>query len=239
MKLLDSVSIIVPAYNEEGNIERTIDELIEITEESHDLVEIIVINDGSIDKTGEIIEKYAENYPFIKAYHNRPNKGLGYTYRKGVELATKNYITLVPGDGEICKDSIKTYLALTGYADIIIPFIQNYWIRPLSRQFLSKTFTMLVNAISGLNITYYNGPVIHKAELLKKRKINADGFGYQAELLVKMIKEGASFVQVSMLLQPRRYGATSALNLKNFIDVAKTLYEIFSYCYLRKDKSTT
>ncbi|MBF0275158.1 MAG: glycosyltransferase family 2 protein [Nitrospinae bacterium] len=228
--LIDTLSIIVPAYNEAGNIEKTLDDLLRILKDDLEKIEIIVINDGSKDDTGKIIDDYGSRYPSVKPYHNNPNKGLGYTYRRGVELATMNYITLVPGDNEICIDSIRNYLMLTGCTDIVIPFIQNYETRPLLRQGLSKMFTMVINAISGLNITYYNGPVVHSAKLLKARDINTDGFAYQADLLVRMIKEGATFTQVSMLIQPREHGAANALNMKNLIAVTRTIIDLFKYC---------
>jgi len=235
MLLHDTLSIIIPAYNEAGNIELALDDLLDILKDDLNKVEILVFNDASTDNTGEIADDYASRYPCIKVIHNNPNKGLGYNYRKGIEMATMNYIMLIPGDREINIVSIKAIMTLIGFSDIVIPFIQNYKIRPLLRQALSKSFTLTINAISGLNITYFNGPVVHKATLLKARKINTDGFAYQAELLVKMILEGATFTQVSMIIQPREHGVANALNPQNILRVTRTIFDLIKYRLFRKE----
>ncbi len=236
MLLEHTLSIIVPAYNEAGNIELALDDLLDIIKGNEEKVEIIVINDGSKDNTGEIAEGYARKHPSVRVHHNNPNRGLGYSYKKGVESAEKEYIMMVPGDREICKESIRTIISLTGQADIIIPFIQNRKKRSWVRQGISKLFTMTVNLISGLNITYYNGPVIHSAKLLKAQEIKTAGFAYQAELLVKMILNGASIIQVSMLIQPREFGAANALKAQNFLRVGRTLLSLCKYVYLTRGK---
>ncbi len=236
MLLEHSLSIIVPAYNEAGNIELALDDLLDIVKGNEEKVEIIVVNDGSKDDTGTIAEEYAKTHPSVRVHHNNPNRGLGYSYSKGVELAEKEYIMMVPGDREICKESIRTAISLTGQADIIIPFIQNREQRSLTRQGISKLFTLTVNLIAGLNITYYNGPVIHNAKLLKAQEIKTAGFAYQAELLVKMILDGASFIQVSMLIQPREHGAANALKLTNWVRVGRTLLSLCYYVYFIRGK---
>ena len=89
-----AVSIIVPAYNAEQYIGQCMDSLVAQTLRE---IEIITINDGSTDKTGEILEKYAEKYENIKVY-NQENKGLYKTREIGIGYAIGEYVGWVDAD---------------------------------------------------------------------------------------------------------------------------------------------
>ncbi|HCG96912.1 MAG TPA: glycosyl transferase, partial [Erysipelotrichaceae bacterium] len=89
------LSVIVAAYNEEKNIHRCLDSLVHQT--MRDGLEIIVVNDGSIDKTAEICDKYAEEYDFLKVLHTT-NNGQGMARNRGIEEATGDYIGFVDAD---------------------------------------------------------------------------------------------------------------------------------------------
>ena len=95
MKL--TISLIIPALNEEAGLEPTVNKVIQALGEKFTDYEILIVNDGSQDKTGEIAERLAANNYHIRVFHNPKNLGLGYNYRRGVGLATKDYIGWVPG----------------------------------------------------------------------------------------------------------------------------------------------
>ena len=87
-----SVSIIIPAYNEEKNLAQTIKFLLDrLNENIISDFEILVFDDNSTDNTGKIADDLAEKYPQIKVIHNPRNMNLGYNITKGFQLATKEY----------------------------------------------------------------------------------------------------------------------------------------------------
>jgi len=95
------VSIVIPCYNEEKNIDRTIEGLMEISEGSRYDFEIIAVNDGSTDKTWEVIESYAEKYEIVKGINFMGNHGQSAAYQAGFDLSKGDYVVTVSADLEI------------------------------------------------------------------------------------------------------------------------------------------
>ncbi len=229
-----TISVIIPALNEENNITSTIENVLLTIGDKFSDYEIIVFNDCSSDRTGDIIEELAATNKKIKVINNKNTMGFGYNYRKGVELANYDYISMIPGDNEISLESINSMYSAIGKADMIIPYTVNFWVRPLMRQYLSRIFTKTLNFLFNLRLNYYNGPVIHKREIIKSVHLSTDSFAFQIEALVKLVKSGHSFIQVGMFLKEREYGKSKAFRFKNIIGVLKTVIILFLDIYLFK-----
>lgn len=221
-----SISVIVPALNEEKSLEPTVNNILSALNDSFSDYEIIIFDDASRDKTAEIADRLATEDGKIKAVHNEKTMGFGYNYRRGVELAKYDYVSMIPADNEISAGSIKDIYNAVGKADIIIPYTLNYKVRPLLRQCLSCIFTKALNFLFNLKLNYYNGPVIHKRNLITSVKLSTNSFAFQAEALVKLIKSGYSFVQVGMHLNERKYGKSKALRTKNILGALKTVIKL-------------
>jgi dolichol-phosphate mannosyltransferase len=100
------VSIVIPCYNEEGNIGKILDELLKLTEDHKYSFEIIAVNDGSKDKTWEVIRKYANTHPNIKGINQMGNFGQSSAYMAGFDLAEGDYVVTVAGDLETPLENV-------------------------------------------------------------------------------------------------------------------------------------
>ena len=101
-----TVSIIIPCYNEEENIRKTLDGLLELTRNHKYSFEIIAINDGSKDGTWEAIKKYATTHPEIKGVNQMTNFGQSCAYMAGFDIASGDYVVTVSADLEISLENI-------------------------------------------------------------------------------------------------------------------------------------
>lgn len=231
-----SISVIIPAYNEEKNIEATVKDTIAAIGENFSAYEIIIFDDCSKDRTGEIADNIARENGNIRVVHNEINKGLAYNYKKGVELANNDYVGMVPGDNENDPKTISDIFASVGKADIIIPYTANQHDRPLMRRIVSYSFTGIMNFLffGKWKIKYFNGPVVHKKELIKSVSIKADNFAFQAEALIKLIKRGCTYYQIPTYIRPRTYGKSSAMKIKNLWGVFKTILSLYKEIYFSK-----
>jgi hypothetical protein len=133
---------------------------------------------------------------------------------------------LVNGDNVEPVEVLETVLSHLGQADIVIPFFGRLDTRPAHRQIISRTFTRLVNVLSGAHIHYYNSLVLHLRENVVRWHPGTRGFGYQAELITQMLAQGATYVEVEVPGAEREHGASKAFRPRNALSVACSLFRI-------------
>jgi dolichol-phosphate mannosyltransferase len=219
-----SLSIVIPAYNEAGNILGTLENVTGALDRLAIDAEILVVDDGSSDGTGALVTANAGRFPAVRLLVNERNMGFGATYRRGVQAASRDFIVMVHGDNAWGADTLRGLFARVGDAEIIVGYTRDMWrSRSLARTILSKTFTLLVNLITGRRLKYYNGLQIHRASVLKNLTIQSSGYGFQAEVLVKALRLAQTYLEVPMDLMERERGESKAFRLKNAIDVIRTL----------------
>ena len=219
-----SLSVIIPAYNEAGNIMATLENVATAFETLAIPHEILVIDDGSRDDTAAIVERARGRYPAVRLLKNEKNMGFGWSYRRGVDEAALAHIVMVHGDNAWGWATLREFFGRTGDADVIIGFTRDMLkSRTWARTVISKTFTLLVNLITWRHLRYYNGLQIHQAPVLKSLRIESRGYGFQAEVLVKALRLTRTHVEVPMDLIEREQGESKAFRMKNVVDVMHTL----------------
>ncbi|HEY1912554.1 MAG TPA: glycosyltransferase family 2 protein [Vicinamibacterales bacterium] len=219
-----SLSIVVPAYNEAGNIIGTLENIEAALSASPLEHEVLVVDDGSSDGTGALVAAQAGRFSNVRLITNPRNLGFGATYRRGVEHAALDHIVMVHGDNAWGAETLRELFSHVGEADVVIGYTRRMWrTRSLTRAAISKTFTFFVNLITGRRIQYYNGLQIHPAAILKGMQIQSSGYGFQAEVLAKSLKLTRTFVEVPMDLTERQQGESKAFRVRNAIDVMRTL----------------
>jgi len=233
----DSVTAIVPALNEEKYIEQSVHGMIEVFRSNNLPYEIIIINDGSSDRTGEIAEALAKKNKNIQVVHHETPKGLGGAYKVGIALTKTQYVIMLVANNENDLASTNNTIQQRGKADMIIPFPRNMAERPVNRQIASRLFTAVAKGISGakvgVQLKYYNGSVLHKTELIKSINIKTDSYAYQAEALIKLISRGNSFIEVPKTVNFNQH-STSAFKINNFVGVGKFFLNILFDFQIRK-----
>ncbi|MFQ5466379.1 MAG: glycosyltransferase family 2 protein [Thermodesulfobacteriota bacterium] len=224
-----SISVIVPCLNEEANVRGAVESVKEALSSTGRFgdFEILIFNDGSSDGTGRVADELAAAEKGVVAVHNPRNMGFGYNYTEGVRRASKEYVIMIPGDNEIPAEAIKTIFGRVGEADIVVPYTANTWVRPLSRRAVSRAFVILMNRLFGLRLAYYNGTCVIKSELLKQVPMKTWGFAYMAAILVRLIKSGATYVEVGVKIRQREAGATKAFRPRNIVSVASAIAALF------------
>lgn len=224
-----SITFFVPCLNEEKNVGWALDTIVELMGELGKPYEIIVVDDASVDGTVEKVLEYCQHHPEarINLIKNPFCRGLGRNYFIAAQRARGEYFMTVCGDAADPPEAIRAILSYMGKADAVVPYLGSNDTRPLGRRLLSRTFTFLVSLLSGHRLKYYNGPVLHKTENVRMGFSETSGFGYQAELLCRLLDEGISAVEVQMVTNVRDQGASKAFKIGNFLSVSNTLFHIF------------
>lgn len=229
LKIVDKyeISFFVPCYNEEKNILNTLNNIKEACKDINH--EILIVDDGSIDSTAEIVKKYIakSKSQHIRLFVNKKNYGLGFSYFKYSMDAQGKYYMLINGDNVEPAESIEKIISFRGNADLIVPFFDKKDKRNLFRRTLSLIFTLIVNVISLNTVKYYNGPVLHKTKNVQLYRSVTFGYGYQAELVCKLIALDYTYLNIEISNTDRQFGTTKAFSLENFLSVTNSLIIIF------------
>ncbi len=234
------ISFVIPALNEEDVVGDVVRDIWTVVDSTTDTFELILIDDGSTDRTGAIMDQLGQDLPGIRVLHNRPNIGLGASYRKGVAEAKLDYVMMLCGDGGLPATSLPDIIAKVGTADIVVPYMRNLrQIKSPMRFALSRTYTFLMNLLSGHKLHYYNGLPVHRRDLLQGITITSSGFAFQGEILCKLLKAGCSYVEVPTE-GGEKTSRSSALKLGNFINVAavflRLAIDVYHYRPVRKGR---
>jgi dolichol-phosphate mannosyltransferase len=221
--LAKSISIVIPALNEEAVVEGVVRDIAKQVTAFFADYEIILIDDGSSDKTGDIMDRLSIELPHIRVIHNPGNIGLGASYQRGVADARCNYLMMLCGDGGMPAASLPSIFAAVGSADIVAPYVTNLrTIKSPVRYFTSRVYTNLLNLLFGQKIKYYNGLPVHRVDLLRQLRINSTGFAFQGEILTKLLRSGCSMTEVGVAGAEMTRNS-SALRFKGLLNIAKVL----------------
>ena len=224
---LKPITFLVPALNEEENIEGTVATIISAINHFRCDYEILLVNDGSTDSTPQIMDRIARENQSFHVLHNEHNLGLGGAYKRGINYAKKEHVMWISGDNAETVGNLVNIVSHVGEADIVIPFLQASKARPWLRRLTSRCFTAIINSLFGLNIHYYNGSVIHRTELIKTVSIRTNSFAYQAEALVKLLRGGCSYVEVPYSSATYDGVFSYAMRPKNLVSVLKAIVCLF------------
>ena len=208
-----ALSVIVPAYNEERELEAAVRALRKTLDEMKRPAEIIVVDDGSKDRTGVIADSLAVLLKDVRAYH-QANKGIGGAFQAGAALARGEYIMLWPVDMPATPADFAPYLEHMGEADVIVgcrrkrvgynPLMRlNAWIYP-----------RLVKTLFRLRVRDVNWIHAYRRSAFVRIRLTQDGIPMLAEVLVRLRDAGATFEEVDVDMKARRQGVPSASRLR-------------------------
>jgi len=230
------VTVIMPALNEEGNIISAIDSTLKAFENFGITGEIIVINDGSTDKTQELVENKIKNDSRVRLIRHLAPLGIGACFWDGVDNARGIAVVLLPGDNENIPDEILRYYKLLEDVDIVIPFVFNKEVRSHFRNLLSYIYRSIINLTFFVNFNYTNGTVLYRRSILKELNFRSNGFFFQTDILIRLVKKGYLFAEVPYKLGKRKEGKSKALSFKSLIQVAKGYLQLVKSIYLNTIK---
>ncbi|MDD5086015.1 MAG: glycosyltransferase family 2 protein [Candidatus Omnitrophica bacterium] len=184
-----SLSVVVPAYNDEQTVEVLIRDGIAVLEEMGCDFEIFVINDGSSDRTGKVLEDLSKADSRIRVQHHPQNKGYGVTLRDLYKGAKKELIFSAPGDGQIPIGEILKLLPEILSNDIVIGRRvdrKDNW----KRYIQTKIYNFLIRRIFGLTTRDINSVKLIKRRVFDEITLETESPFVEAELCIKAAYKG-------------------------------------------------
>ena len=208
-----SLSVVLPAFNEEVLLAGTVRSLAGTLAALGVSHEIILVDDGSRDRTGAIADELARTLPALSVCHQE-NQGLGGALRTGIARARGQYVLTWPADVPVERDDLAPFVDRLGAADVLVgvrsrragynPLMQlNSWIYP-----------RLVALLFGLRLRDVNWIHLYRTDYIRRVTLTQRGIPMLVEALVRLRDLGATFLEVPSEMKARTAGVASASRLR-------------------------
>ena len=222
------VTLFIPCLNEEQRIVPTLETVQAAMPELGCSYEVIVVDDGSTDRTAVMVEEYCRTHPDlpVRLHRNPRNLGLSRSFVDTAFRGRGRYYRLVCGDNVEPKESLVRILREMGRADIIIPYYPVLPGKSRLRKMISRLYTRIVDLLGGHHIHYYNGCALYRRYDVMRWASYNYGFGFQAHLITTLLDEGATYREIPLEGFHLTKDRGSPLNLRNFLSTGHTLMEI-------------
>jgi glycosyltransferase involved in cell wall biosynthesis len=222
---MDSLSIVLPAYNEEENVAGAVEQVSEAAQQLDVDYEIILVNDGSTDRTGEIARELEQRIPNFRLVEHYPNRGYGGSLKAGFAAATEDLIAFIPADKQFDFDEITRFLEKIGQADIVSGYRADRQ-DPLIRKFNALGWNTLVRLLFGYLCRDIDcGFKLFRREVLDHVTLVSSGAMIDTEFLAGAKARGFRIAEVEVTHLPRVAGHPTGANvrviLKAFRDLAR------------------
>lgn len=232
----ESISIVIPAYNEEETIESVVKEASKILKRIKLDYEIVLVNDGSSDNTGKIINKIAKNSKKIRVVHHRVNKGFTGAMKTCFKSARKHFIFLAPADGAFDFSQLPKFLeAIRGY-DVATAYIireEETLITKIKILFFHAPFLFLSRCLLGIKLREFSSVSLWRRRVIQSIEIESPDRSamFLPELISKALADKCKFTEVQIRWYRRQGGEAKGAR---FSVAARTLLAMIRLWFITK-----
>ena len=220
-------SIVIPAYNEEANINKIVKEVSRVLKDVADKYEIIIVDDGSWDRTGEIADTLARENSFIKVIHHKHNKGYGAALWDGIHASRYDYIFFTDADLQFDLNDLKKLVYFVPEYEVVL----GYRIKRrdgIIRAINAKAWNILNRIIFGLKVKDIDCAFkLFKSDVIKNVTLKSHGAMMSAELLINLQRRGVKFKEVPVTHFPRTHGTQTGAKINVILRAFKELMQLY------------
>lgn len=234
-----SLTVLIIAHNDAATLEQTVERVYRALSVSVEDFGIVVFDDGSTDQTFSMATALSGRYPFLRLRRNEQRLGLGRCIVQAAAEVKTNYVVYVPADNTWLLRSFLDLFGNLGKADVVTSFSSNLLAAMApAKRLVSRSYTLILNTLFKKNIHYYNGLTIYPVDFLRQGATKTEGFGFQAEALLKAITSGYSFLEVSLPVDVDNLPKARAITLTNVWDASSTIVRLMMDLYFRHPHKT-
>jgi putative flippase GtrA len=219
-----SLSIVLPAYNEEAIIDTTLEQVLSELEAQVKDFEVIVVNDGSTDRTESIVSTIMQIEPRVKVVTHERNQGYGAALADGFAAATKELTFFMDSDGQFDIRDLARLLIFIDEYDAVIGYRldrQDTWVRKLN----AWGWKLLIRNVLSVQVHDIDCAfkLLH-TDFLHQHPLETRGAMINAELLYKLKRDGYTYREVGVHHLPRRGGRATGANLSVIVRAFRELF---------------
>lgn len=222
-----TISIVVPAYNEQDHIADTIRQILSGIPNSVADYELIIVDDGSTDSTGDIIRAFTN--PRIRYVVHKHNIGKGAALISGFRQACMEWVLFTDADLQINISNLESFFKQADGSDIITGYRQKRQ-DPLMRLVSSKIYTAVIHVVLGFHLRDIGCPFkLIRKSFLDECQLHSRGFFIDTELIHTAFTKGLRIKELGVACQPRQKGK-STVRLRHVFEMVRELLELLHRC---------
>jgi len=223
----NGISLFFPVYNDEKTVRIVTEKALKVLSLLTNTFEIIIVNDGSPDRSGEIADQLQKEHPQVKVIHHPKNLGYGAAVKSGFTNSQYPWICFTDGDDEYdVYDFLKLY-KLKDFYDLIITF---RYVKLYSgkRQIISYCYNMILRCLFRINYRDVStGLRMVRKSLIDSLDLQTDSPFIGAEIAIKTMLKGYRVGEVGIQTFPRQFGQGASTSYKNIIATIKDMIKIY------------
>jgi glycosyltransferase involved in cell wall biosynthesis len=213
-KIPGSLSLVLPAHNEEDNIKIVVDHALKTLPCFAETFEIIVVNDGSRDKTAEIINELARIHPQVKPQHHKVNRGYGGALTTGFKASTGDFVMFMDADRQFDIVDLGLLTPFIGKFDVVAGFRKERN-DPFIRRMNAEIFNLVVRALFSVHLHDIDCAFkVFRGEQIRAINLTESGALINTEMQAKLRRQHATIQQVAVNHYPRVAGTATGGNFR-------------------------
>ena len=222
-----SLSVIFPAFNEEANIQRTVESARQVLPKLAQTWEIILVNDGSKDATTPLCDELAEQYPEVRAIHHVDNRGYGAALKSGILAARHDFIFFTDSDGQFDLEELEHLIEYADHYEIVTGY-RGKRQDPPHRLINAFGWKMLVRMVLGVKVRDIDCAFkIFQRSVFDRVQIRSVGAMVNTEILAQANAFGMRIHEVRVSHYPRQFGKPSGANLRVIAKAFRELLRLY------------
>lgn len=233
MKKFPSITIAIPAYNEEENIEFVVKKSLKELPKYFSNYEVLVVDDGSKDKTASILDSLSKKSKNLRVIH-QPNGGYSQAMLTGIRNAQKEFVAYLPADGQYFVSDMAKMFPLMENSDIVLGYRGIRKDYNFYRKIISYGYLSFLWLLFGITVKDLNGPNIWRTSQVNKLKkiysVDSKGVFILAEIVARFVKKDLRISEAPSVYRSRIGGVVKNAKFKvvkdTFIDAVKIWWKM-------------
>lgn len=219
-------SLILMTYNEEGSLERTVRELLEVLRSFPGGFELVIVDDGSRDASAARADELATTEAEVRVVRHPENQGLGGVYRTGFAEARGDWVTFFPADGQFPGEALRILHQARGDNDLVLGYFPRAreGLIQLTLSFVERTLYRLLFGF----FPKFQGVLMVRTARLRELPLRSQGRSWVIvmEMILRMARSGARYVSVETPFRPRLEGHSKVRNLRTILASLAELFRL-------------
>lgn len=237
-----SVSLLTWGYNEEDLVERFLDRAVALLDANIKDWEIVFVNDGSTDRTSQILDAYALREPRVRPVHNQRNLNVGKSCRRAIKAASKEYLFWQTVDWSYDIRNLRLFLELLKHYDVVqgirptpirllshIPVLRSiYRVKTRSDNFKKAIVSLsnyyILRILFGIKFQDFQNVTLYPTRVLQNVALTGDSAFLNPECLLRVYETGARFIEVPIPFIPRTIGEAKGTRLTAILRAVRDVF---------------